>query len=105
MLKEKIMELLPIGSVVLLKEAKRKLMIIGVLQIQPGEGKLYDYAGVVYPEGYMGLESCCLFSHEDIDSVMFRGYEDEERTNTYNVLVESFDETLDYIKKESLNFL
>ena len=44
-------ELLPIGSVVLLEGAKKKLMIYGVGQTQLNEDKDYDYIGVVYPEG------------------------------------------------------
>ena len=44
--------LLPIGSVVLLKDATKKLVIIGILQVNPSENKIYDYLGVPYPEGY-----------------------------------------------------
>ena len=47
-------DLLPIGSVVLLKEATKKLVIIGVLQVNPNENKIYDYLAVPYPEGYIG---------------------------------------------------
>ena len=42
--------LLPIGSVVTLEEGKHKLMIFGVKQTHSETGKLYDYAGVLYPE-------------------------------------------------------
>lgn len=45
--------LLPIGSVVLLKDATKKLVIIGILQVNPSENKIYDYLGVPYPEGYV----------------------------------------------------
>lgn len=38
-------DLLPIGSVVTLKEGKKKLMIIGRIQENEKTKKLYDYAG------------------------------------------------------------
>ena len=72
-------DLLPIGSVVLLKDATKKLMIIGILQAKPDEEKIYDYLGVPYPEGYIGANNNFLFSHEDINDVIFKGYENAER--------------------------
>ena len=48
--------LLPIGSVVLLKDATKKLVIIGILQVNPSENKIYDYLGVPYPEGYVSSD-------------------------------------------------
>lgn len=38
-------ELLPLGSVVVLKEGTKKLMIIGRLQQNVKTKKVYDYAG------------------------------------------------------------
>lgn len=73
-------ELLPIGSVVILKNAVKKLMIFGVGQTEQSENKEYDYIGVMYPEGNMGDGSQFLFNHSDIDEVFFRGFDDEERT-------------------------
>lgn len=81
-----IKELLPIGSVVLLKEGKKRLMIFGVKQMDSEVQVEYDYIGVMYPEGNLGLESQYLFNHENIEQVFFRGYEDEERHNFINEL-------------------
>lgn len=76
-----IKELLPIGSIVLLKDGEKKLMINGIKQIDAsGDGKEYDYLGVLYPEGHIGDQFQYLFNHEDIDKIVFHGYEDEERT-------------------------
>lgn len=72
--------LLPIGSVVLLKGATKKLMITGIkpmLDSQPD--KIYDYIGVMYPEGFVGGDSNFLFNHEDINDVVFKGYDNPER--------------------------
>lgn len=71
--------MLPIGSVVLLKEAERKLMIFGVQQISPEEEEVFDYIGVPYPEGSMGIETFFLFNYSDIDEVCFVGFSDVER--------------------------
>ncbi|MDR1687867.1 MAG: DUF4176 domain-containing protein [Clostridiales bacterium] len=88
-----IKELLPIGSVVLLKEGQKKVMIFGIMQTDTGaDNKEYDYIAVMYPEGNVGQEIQFLFNHEDIDQIFHRGYEDEER--------EQFLTKLDAIYKE-----
>lgn len=76
-----IKNLLPIGSVVLLQEGSKKLMIFGIKQMDSEVGEEYDYIGVMYPEGNVGVEGQFLFNHENIAQVFFRGYEDEERTD------------------------
>ena len=63
--------LLPIGSVVLLKDATKKLMIIGIMQVKESENKTYDYLAVPYPEGYLGQDTNFLFDHEDINDIIF----------------------------------
>ncbi len=73
-------ELLPIGSIVLLKDGEKKLMIIGIKQTDAdGDGQEYDYLGVLYPEGHIGEQFQYLFNHDDINEIVFRGYEDDER--------------------------
>lgn len=74
-----IKELLPVGSVVLLKNGKKRVMIFGVKQTDKNSGKEYDYISVLYPEGNMGEIGQYLFNHSDIEEIFFRGYEDEER--------------------------
>lgn len=76
----KVKDLLPIGSVVLLKEGTKKVMIFGIRQTDADSGQEYDYAGVLYPEGNLGNETWFLFDDENIAEVAFRGYEDDERT-------------------------
>ena len=75
----KINELLPIGSVIILKGAEKKLMIFGVKQTNEQTQEEYDYIGVVYPEGNMGINTQFLFNHKDIQDVVFEGFKDEER--------------------------
>lgn len=79
--------LLPIGSVVLLKEATKKMMIFGIKQMDSENTALeYDYSGVPYPEGNVGTETQYLFNHDDIETIVFKGYEDEEREAFIEVL-------------------
>lgn len=86
-----IKELLPIGSVVLLEEGKKRLMIYGVKQIEQETGEEYDYIGVVYPEGNMGQGTQFLFNHEQIKEVYHRGYDDEERQEFIRKLSDYYD--------------
>ena len=74
-----IRQLLPIGSVVLLKGGRKKVMIYGVKQTDKSSGIEYDYISVLYPDGNMGEAGQFLFNHSDIDEIYFRGCEDEER--------------------------
>lgn len=76
----RIIDLLPIGSIVLLKDGEKRLMVCGIKQTNAGgDGQEYDYLGVLYPEGHIGEQFQYLFNHADIDNVVFRGYEDKER--------------------------
>ena len=73
-----IRKLLPVGSVVLLTGAKRRLVIIGVRQTDNNTDTEYDYMGVLYPVGNMGEERS-LFNDVDIAERVFIGYSDPER--------------------------
>ena len=86
-------DLLPIGSVVLLKDGQKKIMIFGVKQTDEDQPDIeYDYIGVMYPEGNIGSEYQFLFNHENIETVVFRGYEDDERTDFIGKLDDYYSE-------------
>ena len=72
--------ILPIGTVVLLKNATKRLMIIGVCQ-KNREGVIWDYSAVIYPEGYMSADKTIMFNNEDIDKIYAMGYQDAEHFN------------------------
>lgn len=72
--------LLPLGSIVKLKNGKKKVMIFGYLQKGMATGdKVFDYTAVPYPEGLYDQRMRIGFDHADIEDVIFRGYEDEDR--------------------------
>ena len=89
--------ILSIGTVVLLKNSTKRVMIIGVLQKQiTAEGEhLWDYSGCLYPEGYIGPEKTFLFNHDQIEKVFAIGYQDEEQI--------AFAEKIDEIRRELRN--
>ena len=82
-------DLLPIGSVVMLKEATKALMIVGTMQ-QDEAGNKYDYISVIFPEGYINSETFFLFNNEDIVDVKFIGYINAE-SQTYAELLKKQD--------------
>ena len=74
--------LLPIGSVVLLKESNKRLMIIGVCQQEQSaenDLRIWDYVGSLYPEGYLGPDKTYLFNGNQIERIFALGYQDQEQ--------------------------
>lgn len=69
---------LPIGSIVLLKEGKKRIMITGYYVTNVSDNKIYDYSACIYPEGIVDNKTIILFNHEDISNIIFTGYSDEE---------------------------
>ncbi|WP_078061379.1 DUF4176 domain-containing protein [Clostridium saudiense] len=69
---------LPIGSVVLLKNGRKKIIIYGRKQMHVETGEEWDYLACLYPEGNINEEFMYLFNHDQIDKVYYLGYEDEE---------------------------
>lgn len=72
--------LLPIGTVVLLHESKKKVMIIGVCQRGAKDpDKIWDYTGVVFPEGFLAADKMFMFNNEQINQIFAIGYQDAEQ--------------------------
>ncbi|WP_077596324.1 DUF4176 domain-containing protein [Oceanobacillus kimchii] len=91
--------MLPIGSIVYLKEGTSKLMILNRAPILPTENEeqkdvMYDYSGCIYPQG-LDPNNVLYFNEENIDKVVSEGYKDEEE--------ERFQEIYDSWMKENGN--
>lgn len=70
---------LPIGTVVMLKEGTKRVMITGFCAISEDEkNKIYDYSGCLYPEGYISPDDTLLFNHEQIEKIYHLGFSDAE---------------------------
>ena len=69
---------LPIGSVVLLKESQKRIMIVGVKQKQLDSDRIWDYSACLYPEGILNSDKLFLFDSEQIERLYFVGLQDGE---------------------------
>lgn len=78
--------MLPIGSIVYLKDGSRKIMILnrGAFLEKDGEKTIFDYSGCIYPVG-LDAEQILYFNDENVDKVIFEGFKDEEE-NRYQEL-------------------
>ena len=87
---------IPLGSVIYLKGGIKKLLVVARAINATHDGKqfFFDYGGVLYPEGITG-DQMAYFNHDDVESVFFRGCDDEENkgmTEAINRFVESHPE-------------
>lgn len=80
---------LPIGTVVMLKGGKKRVMITGFCCTeQEKKERIYDYCGLLYPEGYVLQNEMFLFDHSQIDKIYYLGLNDEENKKFQNQLKE-----------------
>lgn len=92
--------ILPLGSVILLKGDRHQLMITSRFPVTEKNGEIgyFEYGACLYPEGQMNTSSF-FFNSEDIQKIITTGYsnEDEER------MVEMYKEKLPEIKYPRFN--
>ena len=70
---------LPVGTVVLLRNGTKRVMINGFCTMDASKpDKVYDYSGVLFPEGSLSSDQTLLFDHEQIVRVDHLGLEDDE---------------------------
>ena len=94
------MSILPIGTIVYLKEGSQKLMILnrGVTIGQNGENVLFDYSAAFYPMG-LNPEQLFYFNRDDVDKVVYKGYTDEEEERFAEIYQSWLDENATTIKR------
>ncbi len=82
-------QLLPIGSVVKLKENALLIMVIGYLSLAADtDDKIYEYSGVVFPEGLIDKNRIALFDHNQIEAIASYGYMDAEQQRYVNLVAQ-----------------
>ena len=70
---------LPVGSGVLLRNGTKRVMINGFCTMDASKPeKVYDYSGVLFPEGSLSSDQTLLFDHEQIIRVDHLGLDDDE---------------------------
>jgi hypothetical protein len=82
-------DLLPLGSVVIVRGGVKKVMIIarGLATALEGGTKFFDYGGCLYPEGVIG-DGLLYFNHADIQKAVYEGFVDEDEA----LMVENINE-------------
>lgn len=69
---------LPVGTVVLLENAKKHLMITGFCSSsKENKDVIYDYCGCIYPEGIIDSSVNMLFNHSQISEIVHMGYKSD----------------------------
>lgn len=91
---------LPIGTVVMLKGGKKRVMISGFASVGAEDNnKMYDYSGCIYPEGFLSSNQVCLFNHDQIDKIYHKGLVDDEEIK----FKEQLNKVMDALKKSINN--
>lgn len=91
--KTTIEQLLPIGSVVHLKDTSKDLMVVGVCQRDALQPDLeYDYLGVLFPQGFVGTGSQFFFNADAIEAVVFTGCQNDSWKRFLGELSEHYNE-------------
>ena len=88
---------LPVGTVVLLKEGTKRVMITGFCTMEEGkQDKVFDYCGCLFPEGFISMDKNLLFDHDQIARVDHMGLVDDEEKefkSKLNELVKQLNKT------------
>lgn len=70
---------LPVGSVVLLQNGSKRVMINGFCTMDASKpDKIYDYSGVLFPEGSLSSDQTLLFDHSQIVRIDHIGLDNQE---------------------------
>ena len=69
---------LPLGTVVMLKTAKKAVMITGYVPINNETKEMFDYKAVVFPEGDFSSDITAVFNHNQIERVLFEGFKTKD---------------------------
>lgn len=80
---------LPIGTVVMLKDGQKRIMITGFVCKENENEKIYDYCGCLFPEGVISPDKNLLFNHSQIVKIYHMGLNDEEEINFKEKLKEA----------------
>lgn len=93
---------IPLGSVVLLRGATKKLIVIARAINVQNNGKQYffDYGAVSYPEGLVG-DQMAYFNSDAISKIVYIGYHDIEDEHMVDNINEYLEENPDLIKGSS----
>ena len=78
---------LPIGSVVNTVGGEEYLMIVGYMCQDVRTGRLWDYAALGYPEGFVSSSELRMFDRTAVDTVFYIGYQDFDTRSFHDILL------------------
>ena len=81
------MEYLPIGTVVKTKLMDKTLMVYGRKQHSEYKNADFDYVAVLYPEGNINEKFNFFFNQDDIENIIYMGYQNEEEERFQNIIL------------------
>jgi hypothetical protein len=93
---------LPIGTIVVLKGAKKPIMVTSyfIFSKAKEDDRIFDYGGCPYPIGLVDPNSSFAFNHDDIEKVVHLGYVDEDHKKLSKTLTDTEKEIKEKIKEE-----
>src|SRR4051812_30413407 len=80
-------DLLPLGSVVILKGSVKKLVIVSRGSIV--ESAFFEYGAFLYPEGMIDT-NIAYFNHDDVLKVVHEGYSDQDNELVLEILNDAY---------------
>ena len=70
-------EFVPIGTIVTVDFVEQAVMIYGRKQQQEDKNEIWDYVACPYPQGHLSDETNVFFNHDQIQQIIFKGFESE----------------------------
>lgn len=77
----------PIGSVVNLQDDDGLVLILGYMAQDVQTGRLWDYSGVSFPQGFMGHNEMLMFDRTSIARLFYLGYQDIDYVRYHEMLL------------------
>lgn len=68
----------PIGTIVKIKDVPDYRFMIIALLVEGSKGEIRDYVAVKYPSGALVQDDYFYFNHEQIEEVIFKGFDCED---------------------------
>ncbi len=71
----------------MLQNGRKELMITGYLVSENGnQNEVYDYSGCLYPEGIISSNQNAVFNHDQIQEILFKGFDSDKFKEFHNKL-------------------
>lgn len=94
---------LPVGTIVILKNGTKKIMITSYLVItgskEDDKKKMFDYGGYPFPVGMLESGYALGFNHDQIDKVIHMGHEDDDYKELNELMKKNYNDFHKLIEK------